>query len=235
MCTVSFLPLEEGYILTSNRDEDPGREKAQSPGNYLPDKADIYFPRDPVGSGSWIAFNSSGKTICLLNGGRIRHKRKLPYRQSRGLVTLAAFDFDSPYDFKKHFNLDRIEPFTLVWIESKSKVYSVVWDGSELGIEERDATKAWIWSSVTLYDEDTRLKRRKWFKEWLGAHPTYEQKDILRFHHFGGEGDSATNFMMERKGLIPKTISVTSVKKQKDGVHYLYEDLLNDQIHEGSI
>jgi len=235
MCTVTFLPTSEGYILTSNRDEDPGRSRAESPSNYITEQPDVFFPRDPVGSGSWIAFNRKGKTICLLNGGREKHKRELPYRHSRGLVTLAAFDYNSPYNFKEHFNLDSIEPFTLVWIESEPKLFSLVWDGKELSVEERAFDQPWIWSSVTLYDEQTIKLRRKWFREWREMHPEHRQSEILQFHHFGGEGDPSIDLKMNRPGDIPRTISITSIERRGDSVRYLYEDLLKDSINEGWI
>jgi uncharacterized protein with NRDE domain len=235
MCTVTFLPSSEGYILTSNRDEDPGRSRAHSPSNFDPERPDVYFPKDPVGSGSWIAFDRHGKTICLLNGGKAKHKRALPYRHSRGLVTLAAFDYKSPYDFQDKFNLERIEPFTLVWIEADKRLYSVVWDSQELSIEERAFDQSWIWSSVTLYDEETRALRRKWFRAWRKEQEIFEQSKILQFHHFGGTGDSTIDLKMSRPGKIPKTISITSIERKRDGIRYLYEDLLNESIDEGWI
>ena len=69
MCTVTFLPKgKNDYILTSNRDETPTRA-ALEPKAYSIGSKEIYFPKDPLAGGTWIATDKQRFTLCLLNGG----------------------------------------------------------------------------------------------------------------------------------------------------------------------
>ena len=68
MCTVSFLPLDNGFILTSNRDERALRKPAEFPATYQSNSGTVTFPRDGKAGGTWIAASKT-KMICLLNGG----------------------------------------------------------------------------------------------------------------------------------------------------------------------
>jgi hypothetical protein len=63
MCTLSFIPNESGYIVGMNRDERIARVRSTSPaviGNAI-------YPREPNTEGTWLAVNSSGLTLALLN------------------------------------------------------------------------------------------------------------------------------------------------------------------------
>ena len=85
MCTVSFLPLENGFILTSNRDERALRKKAIFP-SYQESKAGtVIFPQDGEAGGTWFA-TADTRMICLLNGAFKSHEKQPPYRHSRGKV-----------------------------------------------------------------------------------------------------------------------------------------------------
>jgi hypothetical protein len=63
MCTISFLPNEAGCAVAMNRDERRSRIIASPPqvlGNAI-------YPREPGGEGTWIAVNTTGITLALLN------------------------------------------------------------------------------------------------------------------------------------------------------------------------
>ena len=54
MCTVTFLPLKnDGFILTSNRDEQPNRI-THPPLTVVEDETTLLFPKDEIAGGTWI-------------------------------------------------------------------------------------------------------------------------------------------------------------------------------------
>lgn len=228
MCTVTYLPLADGFLLTSNRDEDPNRARAQEPDTYDPNRPGVLFPRDPQGSGSWIALHHDGRARCLLNGAYERHKHQPPYRHSRGLVPLQSFDYDTPEEFAANYNAHDLEPFTLVWAE-EGVLHEFRWDEKTLHHNPLDASKPRIWSSATLYPQPVRDKREQWFGEWLSECEALTQSGIFDFHHFGGSGNAEESLLMEKKGLVPKTISVTSFSSRREAQILIYEDLLAEK------
>ena len=114
MCTVSYLPKSDGYILTSNRDESPDRsitEIVSLPINgHL-----IHFPRDPLAGGSWLAVSESGQAACLLNGAFEPFDQSIKYRDSRGHVLLNSFEYDGLEQVAKSYHLTDTAPFTLFY------------------------------------------------------------------------------------------------------------------------
>lgn len=91
MCTVTYLPVSTGFVLTQNRDEAPTR----SPQIISKEKrfgTELLFPKDTKAGGTWIATARDGRTACLLNGAFEKHKHEPPYRLSRGLVLLDFLD-----------------------------------------------------------------------------------------------------------------------------------------------
>ena len=51
MCTVSYLPTENGDIITSNRDEAPARHAVTVIEVSINDRR-VFFPRDPHAGGT---------------------------------------------------------------------------------------------------------------------------------------------------------------------------------------
>ena len=91
MCVLTYIPTEnQGFILTSNRDEAVSRTLALPPKKYQLGGQYVFFPKDPQGDGTWIG-SCGNYTLCLLNGGIEKHVPKPPYRKSRGKVILDPF------------------------------------------------------------------------------------------------------------------------------------------------
>ena len=86
MCTITFIPkTNNDFILTSNRDEAPGRETFP-PEIYEEDAVELLYPKDAVAGGTWIGASNKKRIVCLMNGGFVSHKRKAFYRQLLQLV-----------------------------------------------------------------------------------------------------------------------------------------------------
>jgi hypothetical protein len=226
MCTVTYLPTKTGFLLTSNRDEAFVRKPAENPQIVAMASASVLFPRDGDAGGTWIATAANNRTICLLNGAFFPHKHQPPYRKSRGLVVLDFFESASITAFAGDYNLNGIEPFTILVVE-RNKLYEMRWDGLTKFLTELDATHPHIRCSVTLYNLKVIALREKWFSAWLKAHKFFELKEILRFHLFAGENDAGTNVRMSRMDLV-KTVSVTSIESKNEETKMYYSDLTGD-------
>ena len=229
MCTVTYIPTSEKKFITSNRDEKTFRKKALPPQPYLHDQVRLIYPKDGDAGGSWIALNENGNVAVLLNGGFEKHVSKPPYRKSRGLVFLDIIKHATPAKYFLDVDLFKIEPFTVI-ILGQSKLFECRWTGDKKFCKELDPLKLYIWSSVTLYDEDVRKKREQWFKQWLNKNPSPDQNDILKFHQFAGDGNKDTDLLMKR-GELYHTVSITSIELESKSRRICYYDLSSDEMH----
>ncbi len=229
MCTISFLPKpNQDFILTSNRDEAPGRNTFP-PKLYAEEGVGLLYPKDAVAGGTWIGASQRKRIVCLMNGGFVTHKRKDSYGKSRGVVVK---DFLIAEDFKlylKNYDFSQIEPFTAIIIEWKDhlQLSKVVWDGEELHFSDEPLIPH-IWSSSPLYPEDLKTKREEWFSELLSEKGHALPEDLLAFHKTGGEGDLNSDLVIDR-GFV-RTKSITQIVKAKSNIEMLYEDLESGEL-----
>lgn len=232
MCTVSYLPLNEGFILTSNRDERLARSQTVLPKRYKLNGEWLTFPQDQESTGTWIA--SSGQlTLCLLNGAFEKHVSQPPYRKSRGLVLLDFFLYQTAEKFQSEYDLTGIEPFTLIVVGQQSdqlQLSELRWDGNVSHVKTLSPIEPRLWSSSTLYPGEVRIEREKWFGTWLRGKSTFEQDEILAFHHFAGADDDANGLIMRREN-DRQTISITSIQQTKDHQEIVFEDLIHQKVH----
>lgn len=213
MCTVSYLPYQGGFILTSNRDESPDRGITEV-ATLSVAKSNVYFPKDPHAGGSWFAFSEDGNVACLLNGAFVPYDRSQTFGLSRGTVLLDSFKYAKIDDFAGEYTFDESAPFTLLLLRG-ALIYELIWDGVKLHRATFDARTEHFWSSVTLYPEQVRKQRRNLFDEWLHQHPVFTPDDIRTFHRYGGTGDGINDFVMNRNDIV-KTLSISSVWHKDD-------------------
>jgi hypothetical protein len=226
MCTVTYLPLHKGFILTSNRDERLLRKPSTAPQIQIINDVSVLFPRDTEANGTWMATSQNGKSICLLNGAFEPHHHNPPYRKSRGLVVLDFFENNTAEEFNAEYDLKGIEPFTMVIVE-KHALYELRWDGTKKYFTELNPQIPHIYSSATLYTKPVIAMREKWFADWLTQHTEYLVNEILIFHLFAGEGDTATQIRMSRAGIV-QTVSITSIVVDGETHNMYYADLRNN-------
>ena len=233
MCTVTYIPVNNSFFLTSNRDEKKVRLKAEQPQWYKFASGHLLFPKDGNAGGTWMALHENGNAMVLLNGSTVNHQYAPPYRKSRGLIFLDILSEGKALVAFKKINLLGIEPFTLVIWES-GQLHECRWSGEEKYIREMDATQPHIWSSVTLYTSEIIHKREQWFADWLKKHPTPASNDILQFHLFGGDGDAENDIRMNRNNSM-YTVSVTNIDWDRKSANILYEDIIHQEKHFSSI
>ena len=227
MCTVTFLPLgNTNFLFTSSRDEQRQRETLP-PKTYLENDVEMLFPKDEVAGGTWIGVSSKKRLVCVLNGGFKKHKRKDNYRKSRGLIAKDLLKAKSLEHYIENLNLLDIEPFTMIiadWNNNELNLVELVWDESQKHIiKHKNEPK--IWSSSSLYTDEAKELRKKWFQEWL-AENDFTSSAILKFHHSENK-DKEQAILMKRAYV--ETVSITSVKKTENTVEMDYEDLVHSK------
>ena len=230
MCTVSFMPLNsEHFILTSNRDERIARTTL-SPVTEVIGDTKVIFPKDLEAGGTWIAAGDNGRICCLLNGAYVSHEKKSSYSKSRGKLALEAFDYENIYDFFNYSNLEEVEPFTLVIVETagEMKLIEFRWNSVCKQVRELDIDLPHLWSSATLYNFRIREKRDMWFKEWIISTNRIDREKILKFHFESHESDPENDLVMERANGF-KTVSITQVELYYDTLNMHYHDLRKNQ------
>jgi len=225
MCTVTFIPNNNGFTLTSSRDEASSRGAIDFPVEKQLEKEKIYFPQDPLAGGTWIATSELGKVVCLLNGGFEKHKHTPPYSFSRGKVVLDCFSFENFEFFGKEYNLKGVEPFTLVLVDN-SQLFELIWDGEDKHFKELDQKRNHIWSSSTLYKKEIREIRQTWFQNWVTSEGT-TKASIFDFHLKGGNLSDEFNIKMKRKNG-PETVSITQVLLEEKKITKRHLNFVND-------
>ncbi len=227
MCTVSFINNNGVVIITSNRDEKVIRPGALAPRNYCVNGKNIMYPKDQKAGGTWFAVDENGTVLVLLNGGIKKHDSLFLYRKSRGLIALDIISNASPKDFWNEINLEDIEPFTLV-LYQKEELYELIWDGITKWKTLLDVTKNHIWSSVTLYSEEIRKNRSRWFFDFLKDKNEVSTLDMLDFHRNTQNDDSENGLIINRENTL-KTLSVTQVVIKQNKGTMKYFDLIKTE------
>ncbi|REE83265.1 transport and Golgi organization protein 2 [Lutibacter oceani] len=227
MCTVTFLPLKNNnFILTSNRDETPLRETLP-PKEYLENGIKMVFPKDKLAGGTWIGTSSKNRLVCVLNGAFIKHTRKTNYKKSRGLIAKEILQTTNFQEYIKDLELEGIEPFTMVivdWNENNLNLFELIWDENQKRFN-RLQNEPKIWSSATLYSDEIKALRKKWFKNWIKKND-FNSSNILQFHH-SEIGDKEQAVFMKRPFV--ETVSITSIKKENKTIEMLYEDVIHSK------
>ncbi len=230
MCVLTYLPIQNsGFIFTSNRDESVLRESAIPPRKYEIEGHYVFFPKDPLGGGTWIG-GCDTFTLCLLNGGFEKHTSTPPYRHSRGKVILDFYKYYDVEKFLQNYNFDNIEPFSLIIINRANtlSISEIRWTGKEVSFKNLPTNQSHIWSSATLYTPEIIQERKLWFDNFLQENPNCSADDMLQFHHLGGNGDIENNIKMNRENKL-KTLSVTQFSVDIENFVVRYEDLQKDK------
>jgi hypothetical protein len=221
MCTLTYIPTSKNtFIWTQNRDESPLRTTKGLV--YAPNNAWVY-PKEPLSGGTWISMTNNGRVVSLLNGA-FEQNKYVPSIKSRGIMVLDFLTYTFLADFVKEYDFREMEPFTMAVYEHDS-LWEFRWDKAQKYLKELDPLESHIWSSSTMYPPAIKDLRRAWFSDYLKKHAEPNRSSILDFHHYAGTGDIRNDLMMDR-GIV-KTVSITSIEKNKQELDMAYYDLIN--------
>jgi hypothetical protein len=168
MCTVTFVPRQNGYYLGMNRDEKLTRADGLPPSWRTVNGYVVLCPSEPSG-GTWIALNDSGACLALINWYSVA-KRVERRPVSRGDVVKAVGAVESAEAISACLNelpLNRINPFRLIGIfPASGEVLEWRWNLDRLVRKEAPwRTQQWISSG---FDEPAaQLARGKAFRRAL--------------------------------------------------------------------
>lgn len=227
MCTVSFVNANGKIIITSNRDEKIIRPNAVEPKNYLVNTKNIIFPKDKKAGGTWFAIDESSTILVLLNGAHEKHILKEKYRKSRGLIVLELISSNSVLQSWTDFDLENIEPFTLVLFENH-KLYQLRWNEIEKNLIELDTKMSHIWSSSTLYSKEIRAQRASWFYTFLDTKSAVTSDELFNFHRYTKQENTEHGLVINRNNTL-KTVSITQAVIEKNKVQIHYNDLIAER------
>ena len=189
----------------------------------------IIFPADPAGGGTWFAIAEDGTTGILLNGAFQKHIPFYPYRKSRGLVLLDLMAATEGLHHFHHVYLEKIEPFTVVFFQQKN-LYELRWDGCQKYTQQLNTDSNYIWSSVTLYDDEAIDKRKRLFQHFITENPVIDNFFIRNFHR-NNHDDFENGFIISRRNGI-QTQCITQAVVEEDNIRLFHQDLLLNSQHE---
>lgn len=133
MCTLTFVPSKDGYIAGMNRDELLTRPSAALPQVHERDGMEIAYPQESS-RGTWIACNSQGNLLALLNWNDVDNTSTGEKRKTRGSVIpelISETNLIATDSHYQHLNLDGVFPFRLVGIFWKERTINEWrWDGA---------------------------------------------------------------------------------------------------------
>lgn len=222
MCIVTYLPDQNGFYFTSNRDEINTRQ-TDYPKIYKHQRHKIIYPKDLEKGGSWFAINAAQKKMaCLLNA-----TGKQPSQEngiSRGILPI-NFLIDEKSLLKEE-TLKRVAPFTLLCIQYTDAVIieEYQWDGESIKLSYIDEKKPYLWCSNTLYSADEKNRLTKKLKDNLTKVKSI--RDIVDFHKKMAQPEGNDVFLKKDKDL--QTLSVTSFRAENKKGIISYSDLLKN-------
>jgi hypothetical protein len=232
MCTVTYINSNSFRCLTSSRDEHRLRPAAVWPSSDFYSKKRLFYPKDPVGNGSWFVTSDSGTVSVLLNGAFKKHEINPSYQKSRGAILVELMKQEYMVDAFNGISLQNIEPFTVISYDRKI-LYQFLWDGNEKFIKELDPSRNYIWASVTLYKEEIIQKRKNMFADFLVSNPFPDAPEICKFH-LQNDGDTENGLMITRQSGI-LTQSITQAIICNSEIKLKYQDLLAKTVAEESV
>ena len=161
MCTLSFLPDGEDFVVGMNRDEQRSRTLALPPKVHTNDNLLAVYPSEPCG-GTWIAANQSGIVLSLLNWYAANSRQLAAKQKSRGdVIPQLIFEREiiCMTTRLRKFDLTGVHPFRLVGISQPQRsICEWRWDGHNL----IDLVFSWTrkhWFSSSLSDSSAERHR----------------------------------------------------------------------------
>ena len=223
MCTVTIITLRDredrprGYRLVSSRDEQRDRPPAEPPAWHSNVDAvpEAIWPRDTEGGGTWIAANTAGLTLSILN---LNLEPPPDLRgldlHTRGRIIpdlIAAERAEQAMDRLGGLALDRLAPFRLVAVDggggggAEPSVFVARWDREALEIR---AIEVGPWCFVSSGLGDSKVVPRLDLFEQMVARPgpTPARQDAFHGHRWPDRPQISV--LMSRPDA--RTVSITS-------------------------
>lgn len=223
MCTVTYFHTGKSSIITSSRDEKTSCPPSAEPEMIIHGSRRLFFSRDSRSGGTWFISDDHKRVAVLLNGAFHKHEVRPAYKKSRGLVLIDLFEAEQFVTAFKTYRLADIEPFQVLYMDHRG-LYRLVWDGTNKKILELNPYHAYIFSSITLYDEEAMKLREDWFSDFIRNTKNIRRQDLFDFHLNHQKNDQVNGLRILREDQH-KTHNISQVEISAEGGIYTYLDL----------
>jgi hypothetical protein len=223
MCTLSFVPKVDGFLIAMNRDEQRSRPKALPPALHRHGNMSALHPSEPTG-GTWIGINEAGLCIALINWySRPQYIGKPAF--SRGEIIprlLACTSRNEAETILRSFPLDRLNPFRLFVIgEERLALREYRSDGNGLeGIDHPWIPGHWFSSG---HDEPSATEVRGTVCRQAAEKPDQGTLPwLVQLHSSHDPAKGAESVCMHREDAV--TVSLTTMDVSRYSVTVDYRD-----------
>lgn len=222
MCTLSWKPLEDGYVLFFNRDESRNRVSAQGPTLQQKNGVDFLAPTDGARGGTWLLVNAHGICIALLNNYAAGSTAVVANALSRGFLPLNCSDCTNvieAIDRIAEMPLNEYPPFHLV-VAAANEAVMLTWDGSTCTPAVLSSSGEMLTTSM-FRPKLVAQVRDEIFANVVGDFTDAKPERLKVFHWFEGP-DTATSIRMSRPDACTHSISEITVSTGKETACFLY-------------
>lgn len=220
MCTVSWLLEQNSYQVLCNRDEKRTRMRAMPPSITLEAELSVLAPRDPQGGGTWIAANSQGTTLAILNGNLGAARTLKPI--SRGLLPQRLIRLGSMERILTELertDLAQFLPFTLLVLNPELPVHKVEWDGELRTLSVESSASGFVTSS-SFEPEAVRHSREALFEQMRASRGATTPDLLYKFHESHALQPGAYSPCMHRADAETVSFSWIRVSPSKVSLFY---------------
>ena len=92
-----------------------------------------------------------------------------------------------------------------------------------------NANENYIWSSSTLYSQNVRRQRAKWFTEFIENNSSLNEESMMHFHRYTMSENTEFGLVINRNDLL-KTLSITQMVIENNRLSLTHVDLQNEEI-----
>lgn len=222
MCTLTFIPTTDGFVAGMNRDERLSRPKALPPKRFSFFDHTAVYPHESSG-GTWIACNSHGNLLALLNWNDVSPLRGATKVKSRGLLIPELISVGTLADTEAgvvQFDLNVFPPFRLVGaFPAESVIIEWRWNGSCLettrfGWEKRH------WFSSSMSDAQAQQERGRCCEQAELSHTMDLVSRIRSLHQSHDPVAGAFSVCVHRQDVA--SVSYTEVCRAGENISMRY-------------
>lgn len=183
MCTVTWIQDGDRYSLYCNRDELRTRQPARPPRSHTIGGVHFLAPTDGEAGGTWIAANSYGLSLCLLNDYSSKVRNPADEFTSRGLLVSDLIQAPELAGLETRWSaidLRHFRPFKILALAPEHNACLFSWDGTAPTVEQ-DTVRPPLCSSS--FDDAGAARSRTALLEEFSAETDLEpRRRRLRFH-----------------------------------------------------
>ncbi|HEX8875499.1 MAG TPA: NRDE family protein [Phycisphaerales bacterium] len=232
MCTLTAVRLgrwDTGeFRVVVNRDEQRTRAAALPPIVRRCAGMEAILPIDPGSGGTWIAANSAGVVLALLNATPIGGLLRRQHQESRGVIVPSILGCTSAGEaVRRALEVDptRFPAFRLVAIDAES-IGVVASDGTESHVQTmREFRDPFMATSSSLGDHVVEWPRRELFVELVRSTADHAAaQDVFHEHRWGDRAHVSVR--MSRRDA--RTVSRTAVEVLAGTISMNYRSLEDD-------